>query len=151
MKKTVAFTPEGYEDLKEELARKEKDRVQAVAELKYAREMGDLSENAAYSVARRKLSSCDSRIRYLRHMINVGYPVQRKDTAVIGLGSKIEVRIESESRKFVIVGGHESDIARGRISLYSPVGRQLTGRKAGEKVKIATPAGPVMYDILRVD
>ncbi|NCO98375.1 transcription elongation factor GreA, partial [bacterium] len=67
------FTKQGYEDLVNEKNELTKSRVDAVANLKTAREMGDLSENAAYKVARSKLSSVDRRLRFLTKILDHAY------------------------------------------------------------------------------
>lgn len=141
------FTKKGYEDLVNEQKELKKNRVEAVANLKTAREMGDLSENAAYKVARSKLSSVDRRLRFLTKIFDNAYIMQVDFKGVVDVGCLVTVETNSGEQTYQIVNSHESDIANGKISYYSPVGRALIGKKVNDVVKIVTPNGRVDYKI----
>ena len=145
------FTREGYEKLQGEKAQLESQRVKAVAELKTAREMGDLSENAAYKVARMKLSSTDRRLKYINAVLKGAYVIKPLSKDVVEVGSLVTVENNAGTKVFQIVNSHESDVMSGKISYYSPIGKALVGRRINDKVEIETPSGRVSYVIRRID
>lgn len=149
MKKTP-FTKKGYEDLVNEQKALKVSRVMAVANLKTAREMGDLSENAAYKVARSKLSSIDRRLRFLTKILDNAYIMEVDFKGVVDVGCVVTVETKNGNFVYQIVNSHESDIANGKISYYSPVGRALIGKKVNDVVEIITPNGRIIYRIKEI-
>ncbi|MFA6081763.1 MAG: transcription elongation factor GreA [Patescibacteria group bacterium] len=141
------FTKQGYEDLVNEQKELKKSRVDAVSNLKTAREMGDLSENAAYKVARSKLSSVDRRLRFLTKILDNAYIMKVDFKGVIDVGCLVTVETPSGNQTYQIVNSHESDVINGKISYYSPVGRALIGKKINDVVEITTPNGKIDYKI----
>lgn len=151
MQKYFPITSEGLIHLKEEKEKLLEKRPRIVESLKIAREMGDLSENAAYKVARMELSSIDSRLRYLQKMILTSKVVISEKTGYAGIASRVRFRKDGQEGNYQIVGSVESDPSQGKISHVSPIGRALMGKKAGDKVAIETPRGRVFYEILSID
>lgn len=141
------FTKQGYEDLVKEKNDLTKARPEAVFNLKTAREMGDLSENAAYRVARSKLSSVDRRLRFLTKILDNAYIMKVDFKGMVDVGCLVTVDTKFGVQTYQIVNSHESDLARGKISYYSPVGRALVGKRVDDVVEISTPNGNVTYTI----
>ncbi|MFA6016479.1 MAG: transcription elongation factor GreA [Patescibacteria group bacterium] len=141
------FTKKGYEDLVNEQKALKISRIMAVTNLKTAREMGDLSENAAYKVARSKLSSVDRRLRILTKILDNAYIYEVNFKGMVDVGCTVIVETKFGTQTYQIVNSHESDIANGKISYYSPVGRALVGKKTSDEVTIRTPSGSVVYKI----
>ena len=141
------FTKQGYENLVNEKKELTDSRVDAVANLKTAREMGDLSENAAYKVARSKLSSVDRRLRFLTKILDNAYIMEVDFKGMVDVGCLVTVETKTGDQTYQIVNSHESDIANGKISYYSPVGRALIGKRINDVVVITTPNGKVNYKI----
>src|SRR3990170_6555237 len=141
------FTKKGYDDLVKEKNELTKSRPEAVFNLKTAREMGDLSENAAYKVARSKLSSVDRRLKFLTKILDNAYIMKVDFKGVVDVGCLVTVETDKGVQTYQIVNSHESDIANGKISYYSPVGRALIGKKINDVVVITTPNGKVNYKI----
>ena len=125
-------------------------RIDAVANLKIAREMGDLSENAAYKVARSKLSSVDRRLRFLTKILDNAYIMEIDFKGMVDVGCLVTVETKFGEQKYQIVNSHESDLANGKISYYSPVGRALIGKKVNDTVEISTPNGKITYKIKEI-
>lgn len=146
----IPFTKKGFEDLVREQKELIIDRVTAVANLKTAREMGDLSENAAYRVARSKLSSIDHRLKFLTRIIDTAYILKVNFKGVVDIGCQVSVETKLGNQTYQIVNSHESDIANGKISYYSPVGRALIGKKVSDVVEIVTPNGKISYTIKEI-
>lgn len=144
------FTKKGYEDLAKEKNDLTASRPGAVANLKTAREMGDLSENAAYKVARSKLSSVDRRLRFLTKILDNAYIMEVDFKGVVDIGCLVTVETNSNNQTYQIVNSHESDIVNGKISYYSPVGRALIGKRVNDEVEIQTPNGKVTYKIKEI-
>lgn len=144
------FTKKGYEDFVKEQKELKIKRVEAVANLKTAREMGDLSENAAYKVARSKLSSVDRRLRFLNKILDNAYIIETKFDGTVGIGCFVTVETILGNQTYQIVNSHESDIVNGKISYYSPVGKALMGKKVNDVVEIITPNGRVIYKIKEI-
>ena len=144
------FTKQGYEDLVNEKNELTKSRVDAVANLKTAREMGDLSENAAYKVARSKLSSVDRRLRFLTKILDHAYIMKVDFKGVVDVGCLVTVETKFGEQKYQIVNSHESDLANGKISYHSPVGQALIGKKVNDTVEISTPNGKITYKIKEI-
>ncbi len=150
MRKTIAFTQSGYTDL---LAKKQKlleERPDAVAELKKAREMGDLSENGAYKGARFKLSQIDRDLRFVENLLKKAYVSQTTAFDFVDIGTTVVLSTDNKTITYAIVGGYESNPLEGKISHVSPLGKSLLGKKVGESITISVPKGEVTYEILEI-
>jgi len=148
-------TPEGASRLRAELDqlwRVERPAVtQAVAE---AAAQGDRSENAEYTYGKRRLREIDRRVRFLRGrldgMVVVSQPPD--DRTRIFFGAWVTIRDESGAlRRHRIVGPDEFDQAPGYISMDSPLGRALLGKRVGDEFKIQLPAGAASVKIESID
>lgn len=148
--KKISFTKEGLQKLKEEQARLIVERPAAVAELKRAREMGDLSENGAYKAAKFKVNDIDRQVRQLQHTIRHAYIVETPE-GIAGINTLVTVQDDIGEKQFHIVGEREADPLSGKISPHSPVGSKLMGKKEGEKVVIQTPKGVITYTIVKIE
>lgn len=146
------LTQEGYEKLVNELNRlKNIERQRAVDRLKKAREMGDLSENSEYAAAKEALSFIDSRILTIEEVLKQAKVVNHHmGHQVVEVGSVVEVESKDVKEVFTIVGELEADIAKKKLSISSPLGKNLTGKKRGENVVVQTPGGTVSYTILAI-
>lgn len=150
-KKDILITPEGLEKLKAEL----KDLVEArrpevINRIKGAKELGDLSENAEYSAAKDEQSFIEGRIQELEEIIKHAKIADSASShnGTVNIGSHVTVVVEGEQDQFEIVGPTESDPAKGKISVDSPVGKALLGHKAKDTVKVQTPDGPIEYKVI---
>ena len=150
MKQSIPFTREGLLNFNKEYTELQEKRKDAVLELKTAREMGDLSENAAYKVARAKLSSTDRRLRNLDAILSKAVVVTPKSQNVVDIGSRVTVKTPDGLKIYTIVGSHESDFKLGKISDYSPIGRALIGKSVNNKVRVKTPQGEAFYTIKNI-
>jgi len=144
----ILFTKKGYDDV---LAEKKKiltERPDAVENLRKAREMGDLSENGYYKASRARLSSIDARLRKLEKMVRLGKIIENVNTnGVIGFGSSVTVSDAKGARTFTIVGGYESDPSKYTVSHFSPLGKALMGKRAGDTVSLEAPRGEIVMKI----
>jgi len=112
--------------------------------------MGDRSENAAYKYARRKLSSTDSRLRFLKKIIDNANVIPHTQTNFVDIGSTVTVNNGTQDITFYIVGEHEADPMNKKISFKSPVGRALLQKKVQDEATIYTPSGTITYKIVAI-
>lgn len=141
------MTPEGYQEIKDEIARLKKDRPRRIKILQEARSMGDLSENSEYTTAKMELGHLQSRLRYLDKQLRYAEIIKKDDDGVIDLGSTVTLQFEDDedAEEYRIVGRMEADLAKGKISFDSPLGQALMKQKAGAVVSVEAPAGS--YDV----
>ncbi len=147
MARESLITPEGLEKLKEELDELSTVRRREVAErIKDAREFGDIAENSEYDDAKNEQAMLEQKIAQMEERIRRATVVEAKDidTSAVSVGVKVHVKDEKtgDSRKFQIVGSAESNLAEGRLSHESPIGRALMGHKRNEVVVVEVPRGP---------
>lgn len=147
---TILFTKEGYIKIKKEYDDLLVKREVFVKELTIARNMGDRSENAAYKSARRRLSATDSRLRFLKRLIDNAKVVKPVQTDFIEIGSTVKVDNGKQEIVFTIVGEHEADPMNGKLSYRSPVGQALLRKKIYDSFSIVVPTGTIQYKILEI-
>jgi len=149
------ITPDGARRMRAELDglwRIERPRVtQSVAE---AAAQGDRSENAEYTYGKRRLREIDRRVRFLRRrlegMVIVSRPPSDPHRVYFGAWVSLE-RANGETVRYRIVGPDETDMAPQYVSMDSPLGRALLGRRLDEDVTIEAPGGSASYTIVAVE
>ena len=128
-------------------------KLELPKEIKRARELGDLRENAEYSAAKERQRLVESRISVLKKrvaeiaLINL----DRIPTDRAGFGSTVYV-VESNGEKLVfqLVMPEDADAAKGLISTTSPIGRAILNKEPGDTVKVTTPGGSRQFDIVKL-
>jgi len=148
--KTIYITPQGEVKLKQELAELEKKRPTVVDEVQKARALGDLKENNAYHSNREKLRNIDRRILYLKGTLRFSEVVEKTNNHEIQLGSTVMVENQKIKTEYQIVGKDEADPKQKKISLESPLGKILIGKKSGDKIEYSSPLGKRKYTILEI-
>jgi transcription elongation factor GreA len=148
------MTPSGYAAMKAHLHRlKNVDRLANSKAIEVARGHGDLSENADYSAAKEEQGLIEAKIRELEAktaLAEVIDPTKLSGTRVrFGATVTIEDTESGEVTKYVIVGEHEADIKKGRISIGAPLARSLIGKDIGDTVK--SPNGKREYEVRAVE
>ena len=149
------FTSEGLQKLKDELddlILRERPRIiQAIAE---ARDKGDLSENAEYDAAKEAQGLLEAKIADLQDLIfNARVLDESKiDTSKVLLYSTVKIKNTKTktSMTYSIVPEKEADFKAGKISINSPIGQGLLGKKVGEVAEIMVPAGKMYFEILEI-
>jgi transcription elongation factor GreA len=149
-----AITAEGLEALRAELHELETTARQDIARrISFAREMGDLKENAEYHIAKEDQAHLETKIQRLQSRLrNAVVTAADTSTGVVAFGTTAEVVDEETGRAFrwTIVCPTEADLAAGRQSAESPVARALIGRAPGETVTVETPRGARTYRVERL-
>jgi len=150
------MTPSGYAAMKAQLKKlKDVDRPANSRAIEIARGHGDLSENADYSAAKEEQGMIEAKIRELEAklaMAEVIDPTKMSGTKVrFGATVTIEDVENGDRQTYVIVGEHEADIKRGRISVGAPVARALIGKEVGDTVTVTTPKGKREVEVTKVE
>jgi transcription elongation factor GreA len=153
--KDVILTPEGYENLKQELDFLRGERRREVAErIRTARDFGDIAENAEYDDAKNEQAMLEHKIAQLEERLaNARLIDTNNDTSVVSVGSRVRLRDLDlkETVEYYIVGSAEANPAEQKLSNESPVGKAIIGRKKGETVEVLTPRGSkVKFKIMEI-
>lgn len=147
------LSPEAIGKLKSDIEHIEKiSRPRAVMDLQRAADMGDRSDNAAYSEARGRLTGLDIRLQTLKERLKYAIPIKAGvgSNGTVRLGSTVTVEVNGKSKVYAIVGAQEADPGKGRISYHSPLGSTLMSRRAGENVGLEVGGKTVNYLIIEV-
>jgi transcription elongation factor GreA len=151
----VPMTPEGYQNLKEELERLiSEERPKVIKAIAEARAHGDLSENAEYHAARERQSFIEGRIQELQAKIAAAEVIDpsKVNQKRVAFGARVKVYDSNldEEFEFVLVGPDETNVKEGKISITSPVGKALIGKEVGDTVEVKAPAKTIQYEILEI-
>lgn len=149
------ITKKGYEALKAELDRLRKEErpkvIEAIAE---ARSHGDLSENAEYEAAKERQGFIEARINELERKLAEARIIETanlsSETVVFGATVVLLDVQTNQQRQYTLVGQDEADLKNGKISVQSPVGKALIGRRVGDQVEVTAPAKVVKYEIREI-
>jgi transcription elongation factor GreA len=148
-----AITAEGLDALRAELEELETTgREQIAAQIKTAREWGDLKENAEYHAAKEAQAHLETRILRLREKLLNAEVVEIESGDEVGFGSRVEVEDEQTGKatSYTLVSSTEAAPSEGKLSMDSPVASALLGRRAGDVAVVQTPRGERRFKVLSV-
>ena len=156
MSEKFPMTPTGYASMKAQLSKlKNVDRLANSRAIEIARGHGDLSENADYSAAKEEQGLIEAKIRELEAkiaMAEVIDPTKLSGSRVkFGATVTIEDTDSGEAQTYTIVGEHEADIKRGRISIGAPVARALIGKEVGDTVTLPGAKAKREVEVTKVE
>ena len=156
MSEKFPMTPSGHAWMKAQLYKlKNVDRIANSRAIEVARGHGDLSENADYSAAKEEQGLIEAKIREFEAklaMAEVIDPTKLSGARVkFGATVTIEDSETGETQRYVIVGEHEAEIKKGRISIGAPVARALINKEVGDTVTVKTPKGNREYEVTKVE
>lgn len=150
----VYLTAEGKADLERELDQLLNVRRPELArKLKEAVAEGDLKENADYHDAKEQQAFLEGRIQYLENILRSAKVIANDgSTDMVRLGSEVTIVEDGadDEESYFIVGAAEANPREGKISHESPIGAALLGHKKGDKVRVNTPGGDVVFKIKRI-
>jgi transcription elongation factor GreA len=148
------ITPEGLEALKAELARLEGEARRDIARrIQAARELGDLSENAEYHIAKEDQAHLETKIvRLVARLRNARVVEAPVDSDVVAFGTTVTVADEESGREatWTLVGPTEANVGAGKLSAESPVAKALMGRRPGDEIEVKTPRGVRRQRVVRL-
>lgn len=149
------MTQEGYDKLRSELDQlKTEERQKIAQEIAEAREKGDLSENAEYHAAKEAQGLLEMRINEMeKSLANVKIIDESDlDTSVVTILNKVTIKNlkNGKSVSYKLVSNNEADLKAKKLSVDSPIGKGLLGKKQGDIAKIQTPAGVIDFEIVEI-
>ncbi len=148
----IILTTGGRAKLEAELIKLKNEDLKEIAEqIKSARELGDLSENADYHQAREKQAFVAGKIAEIEYKLSHGRMADKGGSAgVVAIGSHVVLKSADGKEEYDIVGATEADPTTGKISVSSPIAKAIFGHKVGDKVEVETPAGEMEFEIKKI-
>ncbi len=151
----IPITKKGYEVLKKELNNLKKiERPQNIKAIEEARAHGDLSENAEFDAAKDRQGFIEGRIGELTFKLANAEVIDPdkipKGLAIFGSKVVLENIDTGEDMEYQLVGPDESDIEKGRISISSPLGKAIIGKKPGDELTLQAPGGRRNYELIKI-
>jgi transcription elongation factor GreA len=155
MSKISYYTEEGLKKLKQELHQlRDIERPKASQAIADARDKGDLSENAEYDAAKEAQGMLEMRIAKLEEVVANARIIDESqlDTSKVLIHSKVKIKNKANNQTltYKLVAQSEADLKSGKISVDSPIGKGLLGKKAGETAKVTVPNGTMEFEVLEV-
>lgn len=155
MGKVAYYTKEGLEKLKNELNElKTKGRADIARQIAEARDKGDLSENAEYDAAKDAQGHLEAKIAQLEEVVGNARIIDEStiDTSKVSILSKVKIKNKKNGAVFTysLVSEEEADLKASKISVQSPIGKGLLGKKAGDSARIQTPGGEIEFEIMEI-
>lgn len=149
------YTEEGYNKLKDELQYlKTKGRADMSKQIAEARDKGDLSENAEYDAAKDAQGLMELKISKLENIVANARIIDETtiDISKVSILSKVKIKNKRNGMEvsYILVSEEESDLKTGKISIKSPIGKGLMGKKIGELAVVEAPAGKLEFEILEI-
>lgn len=155
MSKVSYYTAEGLKKLKEELAQLEQvERPRVSQEIADARDKGDLSENAEYHAAKEEQSLLETKIAKLKNVVANARIIDESqlDVSKVLIHSIVKIKntVNGMEFSYTLVADSESDVRNGKLSVNSPIGKGLLGKKVGEIAEIQVPNGIMKFEIIDI-
>tara|TARA_B100001758_G_scaffold232274_1_gene229475 strand:- start:42 stop:515 length:474 start_codon:yes stop_codon:yes gene_type:complete len=155
MSKISYYTAEGLKKLKEELNQlKDVERPKASNAIAEARDKGDLSENAEYDAAKEAQGMLEMRISKLEETLSNARVIDESqlDNSKVLVLSKVKIKnqLNGMEMDYTLVADGEADLASGKISVNSPIGKGLLGKSVGEVAQINVPSGVINFEIIEI-
>lgn len=155
MSKISYYTEEGLKKLKDELNQlRDVERPKASQDIADARDKGDLSENAEYDAAKEAQGMLEMRIAKLEEVVANARVVDESqlDTSKVLIHSTVKIKNKknNQSLTYKLVAQSEADLKSGKISVDSPIGKGLLGKKIGDSAKVNVPNGEIELEILEI-
>lgn len=149
------YSEEGLKKLKEELVHLEQvERPRVTQEIADARDKGDLSENAEYHAAKEEQSHLEFKIAKLKNVISGARILDESqlDTSKVLIHSNVVIKNTANGMEFKyrLVADSETDVRNGKLSVNSPIGKGLLGKKVGEIAEIKVPNGMMKFEIVEI-
>jgi transcription elongation factor GreA len=149
------FTVEGLNKLKDELHDlRTKGRADIARQIAEARDKGDLSENAEYDAAKDAQGHLEHKISKLEELLGNARIVDENtiDASKVAILSKVKIKNMKNNAivQYMIVSEEEADLKAGKISIKSPIGQGLLGKKVGQIAEIIVPAGKIEFQVVEI-
>ena len=151
----VPITRKGYEALKKEIEYIQKvERPRNIRAIEEARAHGDITENAEFEAAKDRQAFIEGRLNELGYKLSMAEIIDPqklpKDRAVFASSVRLENVDTSENVIYQLVGPDEANIEEGRISVSSPLGKAIIGKKPGDEIILEAPGGKRFYELIEI-
>ena len=151
----VPITRKGYEALKKEMEHIQKvERPRNIRAIEEARAHGDITENAEFEAAKDRQAFIEGRLNELGYKLSMAEIIDPqklpKDRAVFASSVRLENVDTSENVIYQLVGPDEANIEEGRISVSSPLGKAIIGKKPGDEIILEAPGGKRFYELIEI-
>jgi len=155
MAKLNYYTKEGLDKLNRELNHlKTKGRTDIARQIAEARDKGDLSENAEYDAAKDAQGLLELKIAKLEEVLSKARVINHNniDTSKVSILSRVKIQNKKNgaTMSYTLVSEEEADLKSGKISISSPIGKGLLGKKVGEVAEIKVPAGNLEFEVKEI-
>ena len=155
MSKVSYYTAEGLKKLRAELSQlKDVERPAASNAIAEARDKGDLSENAEYDAAKEAQGMLEMHISKLENTLSTARIIDESqlDTSKALIHSTVKIKNKTNGMEmtYKLVAQSESDLAGGKISVDSPIGKGLLGKEVGDVVEVVVPNGTMKFDVVEI-
>lgn len=155
MSKISYYTAEGLKKLRSELNYlKDVERPKASQAIAEARDKGDLSENAEYDAAKEAQGLLEMKISKMEETLSNARLIDESqlDNSKVLVLSKVKIKNQTNGMEmlYTLVAESEADLASGKISVNSPIGKGLLGKSVGDVAEIQVPNGVIKFDILEI-
>ena len=145
------LTREKFDEFTKELAKLKGIKRKEVAEsLEYAKSLGDLSENAEYHEARDAQATIEDRIAKLEELLKTATVISSHETSAVNIGSIVTVEKDGKKFTYTIVGSEEANVIANKISIKSPFGQAILGKKKSEAFTFTSPNGQLSYKVVDI-
>ncbi|MGA9177389.1 MAG: transcription elongation factor GreA [Desulfobacterales bacterium] len=151
----MPITREGYEALKKELEHIQRvERPRNIRAIEEARAHGDITENAEFEAAKDRQAFIEGKLNELGYKLSMADIIDPqklpKDRVVFASSVMLENIDTSENVTYQLVGPDEADIEKGRISISSPLGKAILGKKPGDEIVLEAPGGKRFYELIEI-
>jgi transcription elongation factor GreA len=151
----IPMSKAGYQKLRDELSRLERvERIEVVRSIETAREHGDLKENAEYHAAKERQGHIEGRIRELKDKLGRAEVIDcskvSQERVVFGTVVSLLDMTTEEEISYQLLGPEESDVKSGSISVLSPLGQSILGKKVGDEVIVKAPGGTREFEVMLI-
>lgn len=151
----IPMTRAGYEAMKEKARQlKETERQEVIRAIQEARAHGDITENAEFEAAKERQAFIEGKISELEYKIACAEVIDpskvKTDSVMFGCTVVLENLSTEEEVQYQLVGPDESDVNQGRISVSSPLGRAMIGKKTGDEIVVQAPGGERRYELVDI-
>jgi transcription elongation factor GreA len=155
MAKISYYTEEGLNKLKEELNElRVRGRASIARQIAEARDKGDLSENAEYDAAKDAQGLLELKISKLEEVVANARLIDESsiDASQVAVLSTVKIKNKKNGAtvKYTLVSEEEADLKAGKISVQSPIGKGLLGKRVGEMASITVPAGQMEFEVMEI-
>ncbi len=151
----IPMSKAGNQKLRDELSRLERvERIEIVRSIETAREHGDLKENAEYHAAKERQGHIEGRIRELKDKLGRAEVIDcskvSQEKAVFGTVVSLLDMATEEEVSYQLLGPEESNVKAGSISVLSPLGQSILGKKVGDEVIVKAPGGTREFEVVQI-